>query len=389
MRMRWYNWTLLLALVVLAQSCASDSATGTFSAPTALAVDSTNDRVFFAQHGGELLAFAASDFSELGGDQPLVSEDEGTDIHALIPDTITHAAAFASGTTSRLFLMGGIIDGDDIVLNQITVLDFDGETFSEADFSPIVISDDDSTTDETDNVFSGLVVDQDNGLVFVTDTSAARLYIFDATDGTTASPAIAIAGRPAGLSAASGRVFVCNTSATAAEQVITVVKISDFTTTILDFDLPCDLVAASTTGAGTVLLANVYQDQQVRIFSVAATDDSVGAISANDPDAYDDGALTNGKGISSVVGGLAAGFTSDGVFHAYVGMQDGYVTYVTIDADLTGFDVELLATAASNVADGAIYQEASTGEGIITYLVAEGGEVLSLEVGSTDVDLHN
>lgn len=376
----------VVALGVLS-ACGSGDDAGAFSDPSAIAIDVANDRLFITQARGEILVLSASDFAEIG-DQPAVSGDENVEISDDLPDVASGLAVFSTGDTSRLFILGAIPEGDNgLMLNSIRVLDFDGDAFEFASFSPINLSDNDSTTTETDNSFAAILVDQDNTRFYVTDATAGKLYVMSATDGTQILAPLDIAGDPQGMALTDGRLYVCNSSNVAAEQVITVVKVSDFTTTTIDVDMPCDHIAAMANDSGVVLLINHYLDQEVLIRSVNTTTFAdTTAIASDDSESYDDGVLNTGSGISSVIAALTLARGSDDRIFGYLSEQDGNLQHVIIDADLSEYALETLSTAAVNVSSGVVFTSGAVGE--IAYFIAGAGSVLATEVGSDEVDLH-
>lgn len=380
----------LAAVVFMGMSCSGSDSTGNLSAPSALAIDSTNDRLFIAQAGGELLVFSASDYSEIGDETPLVSEDNQEEINAIMPPVTISMAVYANGTASRLFLVGGIPnDSEEIVFNQITVLDFDGATFTEASFSPITISDGDDATDDSNDAISSLALDQEGATLFVSNSSSGKIHVINMNDGSESRAALDVAGVPMGIALADGRLFVCNASDTADENVITVFNTTDFSSTTIDIDSACDLLAVTASQGAVLLMVNHYLEQLVSFYSVSETFDSVTAIPTSDTDSFEDGGLVAAKGLSSVVGGLSVTVASDGTIHGYVGVQDGYLVDVSFASGLASFDAELLATSGTNLGMQQIYLDTVTGFGNILYVIAEEGSLLLLEVGSTDVDLKN
>ena len=154
----------LLFLLLLITSCSSGTTT-LFSDPTQVGVDSTNDRVFVIQGDRQVFAFTASTLAEIG-DQPVVDETDNETVFDLMPTVTTYFAVYSTSTSSRLFVLGSLTDDSgNVVLNRIRVLDFDGTTFTEASFSPIILSDGDDATTDSDNSFTGMVLDQANSVL--------------------------------------------------------------------------------------------------------------------------------------------------------------------------------------------------------------------------------
>jgi hypothetical protein len=264
----------ILPFILLTQ-CAGDDGTGILIEINHVAVDSTNDRVFVVGYdvdvGPELFAFTASDQEEIG-DQPLVDDETSTDIFDVLPTIATQMAAYTNGTSTRLFMMGAMPNDDgDLVTNRVRVFDFDGSTFTEADFSPISLADDDATTTDESDTFADLLVDQTLGVFYVSDATSGVVHVMDVSDGTAVVSPLDVGGEPQGLALSDGHLYVCNSSTVAEEQVISVINTTDFTTTEIDIDASCDLIAVDTNGTSTILLAKDYTSSSVTLRLVDTT----------------------------------------------------------------------------------------------------------------------
>lgn len=379
--------TLLLAALCGFSACAGTGGFGVYLNPNQIAVDSANDRLFLSQPGGELFALAASTREPLGP-QPFVDEeDNNTDISALLPEVVTNFGAYAEGSTTRLFVMGAFSDGAALVTNRIRVLDFDGTSFTEPAFSPIEISDGDDATDETDDSFADLVVDQANGAVYVTDASDSLLFAFNAGDGSLLSAPLAVAGEPRGLALDNGRLYVCNSSAVEAEQLVTVVNTADFTVTAIDLDIPCDRVAAATNANGTVLIAKNSSRQQALIRAVDTTTYASSSAIAASTSGYSSGELVSGAGISSGVNDAVLSRDASENLQAYLSQDDGNLEFVTIAPDLSSYSSQTLSVAALSLGEGAVLT--SGGFGTSSFFVAESGSLITVEAGSVEADLDD
>lgn len=362
-----------------------------FDEANQLAIDSTNDRLFVTQAGRELFLYVASSQTKIGS-QPIVNKDDNETIFNLMPEITSNFVAHTSGTTSRLFLMGNFVNDSGVtVLNRIRVLDFDGSVFSEAGFSPLDLSDGDGTTEESDNSFADMLLDQTNSDIYITDASAGLLYVISADDGSQVAAPIAIAGQPQSMSLTDGRLYICNSSSTDVEQVVTVVNVTDFSTTTIDLGIPCTQIAAQSNGSGVVLFVKNASLQQVLVHTVDTTTFAASAaISALDTATTDfsDGQLISDTGITSGISGMVLTKDSTGNFYGYLSEIDGNIEYLTIPSSLASFTLETLTSSAATITRGKVYTDTS-GNGEKVYFVSEVGAVVSIEVGNTDVNVDN
>jgi hypothetical protein len=378
----------LLFLLLLITSCSSGTTT-LFSDPTQVGVDSTNDRVFVIQGDRQVFAFTASTLAEIG-DQPVVDETDNETVFDLMPTVTTYFAVYSTSTSSRLFVLGSLTDDSgNVVLNRIRVLDFDGTTFTEASFSPIILSDGDDATTDSDNSFTGMVLDQANSVLYVSDASAAVVHAISAVDGTEVTTPIAIAGVPQGMSLADSHLYVCNDSTEETEQLITAIDVSDFSTTTIDLDIPCSQVAAQSNGTSVILLVRNADTQSLLIQTVDTTTfASASDIASADTATYANGSLSSGAGISSSIEGIVTTSDSSGNFYVYLSEIDGNIQYITIPSSLSSYTLETLSTSAINLGRGAVLEDTS-GNGVSAFVVSEAGALLDIEVGTTNVDVND
>lgn len=374
-------FTLVLFLFLC--HCGSDSESGFFSQLTAIAVDSTNDRLFLSEPEKKLFAFTASTLTEIG-DQPIITSDRNASLQSLLPLVVSKMVAFSTGTTSRLFFMGTFADGSgNLVRNRIRVIDFDGTSFSEATFSPIVLSDGDDTTTETENSFADLLIDQDGGYLFITDASGSLLYVLNATDGSTVMNPITILGAPQGMSLDNERLYVCNSSTTDTEQVITVMNVSDFTTTTIDLDIPCRLISVQSNSSGTILATKHASTQQVLLRQVDTTSFATSAEIPSATSGIANGSLSANAGISSSVESILS-VLKDDIIYTYTAEQDGTVQKTTYTSDLASFSTEALTSTATNPSEGGRLTN-SSGQTSVVFFSANSGDLLSLDANATSV----
>ena len=387
MKKIFYLNSLVFVLFTLCHC--SGGTTNIYANTTQVAVDSTNDRLFVAESSNSLFTLTASTKTALGGDQPIVTSTVNNTIYDLLPSVITHITALAEDTTTRLFISGTFADDSgNLVSNRVRVIDFDGTTFTEADFSPVILSDGDGATDETDDSFSDMIADTTNNTIYITDTSTGLLLAINAADGTEFHTPLAIAGAPQGLAIDNNYLYVCNTSTVTSEQLVTVVKIADFTTTTIDLDIPCRQIAAGTNASGTVLMVKNSSTQQVLIRLVDTATYAASTAVATTTTDFTNGELLAGFGISSGVNDIVLAKDSTGLLQAYLPQQDGNIEFITFTSDLTSFSAQTLAAVAQNIFSGAVLQN-SDGTGATIFFPAESGYLIWVDVGSTSVELKN
>lgn len=380
--------TLSFIFATLFSACVGTNL-GVYTGTNQVAVDTENDRLFVSQPDGVLYTLTASNRQSLpaGSDQPFVSEDLNATASELLPSIVTRMAAFANGTTTLLYAMGAYDDGSgSLVFNRIRVFSFDGASISEASISPVVLDDGDAAADETDNSFADMLIDQDNDLVFVTDATTGQLHVLNAATGAQALAPITIAGRPQGLALDGDRLYVCNSSAVEAEQVITVINLVDFSTTTIDVDAPCNRIAVATSSAsGTAMLVRRSDTPVVLIRKVdTATYATSTAIDTTTTD-FSSGTISSSLGISSTINDMVLVANTDGTLRGYLSEQDGNLEFITITSDATSYALETISTAALNITEGEALTAAGVGSQV--FFVAESGNLVVIEVGSTDVDI--
>ncbi len=374
---------ILILLAFTAITSCSSSQRDDYTALNQIAIDSTNDRIFLSQSPQEMFVLTASTGALLDVAQPLVSADEDATTSALLPFVVSKMAVYVSGITSRLFVMGAFEnDAGVTVLNRIRVLDFDGTTFTEVSFSPIILSDDDDTTDETDDSFADIIIDNASGNIYVSDASVGLLYTVSAVDGTEVQVPIAIAGSPQGLSLDNGRLYVCNASANVDEQLITVINTADFTATNIDLDIPCRTIAVSTGSGGTVMFVKNSDAQQIMIRSVDTTTYAASTAIASASSSYASGILTADAGISSSIYHMVL-VENAGLIYGYLSELDGTIDFLTFASDLSSYSLATVSTLVSNITHGDAFLMSDDATQV--YFVTQTGALLSIDVGVEDV----
>lgn len=377
---------VFIVVSLLTQACGDGSDVGTFIDANQIAIDSTNDRLFITQPRGELFLYTASTLQAVGA-QPIVNAERLIDINALMPVVISKIDSFTNGSTTRLFIKGVFADDSgNLVTNRIRVLDYDGSSFTEAGFSPIILSDGDATTTDSDNSIGDMIVDQGNGYLLVTDASAGLLHVINATNASAVTAPVAIAGNPQGMAVANNRLYVCNSSGTAALQVVTVANLADFTTTTIDLDIPCHLIGAASTTSGTILVAKHSTQQQILIRSVDTSTFAASSAISSATSGVANGTLAAGAGISSSIKDLVTTINNS-IIYAYLTEQDGTIRLLQFAGDLTSFTLTDLTTSAADITQGRVYE--SGGQGQIAYFVSNNGFLISTDVGTSDVDVEN
>lgn len=375
-----------MLFLLLGTACGDGSDVGTFIDTNQIAIDSSNDRLFVTQPRGELFLYTASTLQAIGT-QPVINAERLIDINALMPVVTTKIDSLTSGSTTRLFIKGIFTDNSgNLVTNRIRVIDYDGTSFTEASFSPIILSDGDATTTDSDNSIGDLIVDQSNAYLLVTDTSAGLLYVINASNGTAVTAPLGLTGNPQGMAIANNRLYICNSSSTAAQQVITVANLSSFATSTIDLDIPCHLIAAASNSSGTILVVKHSTQQQVLIKSVDTSTFAASASINSATSGVAHGTLTAGSGISSSIKALITTING-GIIYAYLTEQDGTIRLLQFASDLSSFTLSDLTTSTADLTEGRVYE--SGGQGQIAYFVSNNGFLLSTDVGTSDVDVKN
>lgn len=373
-------------MVIAFSACSSSDGYGTFLSANLVSVDSVNDRVFILQNQGTLFALTASTQQAIGT-QPLVDEED-EDLFDLIPSSVSSMVATNNSSSSSLFLHGTIPDESGaLVSNQIRVLNFDGSAFSEASFSPITLTNGDATADESDNSFSDMVIDSDNNVLYITDSTAGLLYGINVTDGTQTMTPVTIAGTPQGLSYDNGHLYVCNTSSTEAEQVVTVFDVTDFTTpTTIDLDTPCRDLQAISNSNGTVLLVKSSNTQGLFIHAVDTTTFASSTAISSATGTIPSGKLIAGSGITSTIRTISAALDASNQIFAYLGEQDGNIQFISFSVDLSFFTHETLSTSVTSFSDQAALTN-SSGIASLLFMAAESGAMAAITPGTTEIEL--
>lgn len=378
------KFTLLIIFILITTACGGGDSSGLISHPTLVAVDSTNDRLFVIENEGVLTILIASTREKIG-EEPIVNDDTNTALQDILPVTPTNLAVATVGTLSRLFITGSQTNADGVrVLNQILVLDFDGTTLSESSLSPLTVDDGDATTDETDDVLADIQVDATNARLYVSDTSASFLFTYSTNDGVTAAATLAIAGSPHRMSLDGNHLYIANTSSVEAEENITVVNTTDFSTTQIAMGVPTNDVSVVSNDTGTVLLVKQSNEQKIFVQTVdTSTFASSSSITAGDS-SVSTGFIDSSAGITGSMGQIILAKSSDGTLYGYAPQADGNIEILTISSDLSSFIGTTNDTTTSLLEGIDIYVD-TNGIGQIVYMAATGsGNIVYNEVGTPD-----
>lgn len=376
---------LCFAVVFLANACTSGGGAGDFLNTKALAVDSVNDRAFFIEANQQIFVRNAAANSSLG-DQPVIDEDREADddLLELVPELVSHAVAYPSGSDTNLFLLGSNTDAEGVTtLNVISVLQFDGDEFSEGVFSPVALDDGDAATDESDDSFSAMVADVANEQIFVADFTTAQIFVLDATTGENKFAPIAVQAEPIALSLDGDSLYVCHADDTLNEHV-TVINTTDYTEQTFTINAPCQNITVASNANGTVLAVKRDDAAVVDLYVVDTDDFSLTPIPTDEED-FTDGQLVSGFGFTSTISAMLLTQGTDGKIYGYFAEQDGNVQVVTVEADLSEFSHQTISTSALNYLSGAAYVN-DVGEAPRVYFIGEAGFVLSVENTNGDLD---
>lgn len=376
---------VFLFLALFLTACGSNNDSGIFDEPATLAIDSDNNRIFILEKNGVLTILRASDRADIG-DVPFVDNKTLEDIHTLLPTSPTNVEALNIGSnTTRLFISGGQTSGSGTqVQNRILVLDFDGTNLEEASFSPIELDDGDSTTDDTDNVIGGLLVNPDNSRLYATDSSDGALYIFNTSTGEQAASPMAIAGIPNDMTLDEGRLYVANSTTTEANQLITVVNIDDLSSTTIDLDVPVDAISVETVSGGTVMLAKVSGVPRALIVEVDTTTYASATAIPAGTSGLDDGEINSGNGVSATIGDVQMIKDDAGNLYGYAAQSNGVITLINFPSTLANFTLDELETVTDVITDIDVLLFGD-GSGSVIYMTAvSSGDLVFADVGSSD-----
>lgn len=378
--MKLFFRTILVLLVSLNLiQCGAGGNNDRFARLTRVAVDSTADRLFVSGSQGKLYVFLASTLQSLGGSQPLVSSTQNTALSDLLPEVVQNFAAAQNNGPSRLFI-GGILydDNGDGVTNRIRVFDFDGTSFTEASFSPIIVSDGDAGTTDTADVLGSFVTDEDNGQLYVTNASKGLLHVYSVADGSEVVAPVNVGGTPKGLAWNGERLFLCNDSSVVVEQGLWAINVTDFSMTAIDVGGPCQKVSVATSDLGTLAVVSDSSAGTVLLRSVDTTTFASASAVSTSQSGLASGQLSAAAGISSIAQGFVVGVKADGSLFVYISELDGNIQELSITADLSTYTLQTLSTSALNLTDGALLLDTS-GIGSLAYLVSPTGALIKID----------
>lgn len=381
----FFSAALVLLSFMVFSGCTDGDSVGFFRDPSSVAIDSTNNRLFVVQARGEMLVFEASSQEEIG-DQPAIQEEETPELHALMPLITQKMVVFSTGTTSRLFIMGTFQNEEgDFVQNRVRVLDFNGTSFSEPSFSPLIITDADDTTQESQNSFSTMLIDQETGSLYIADATAALIYEFDAATGAQSTAPVSVFDQPQALALDGDKLYVCYSSSEEAEQVVHVFNKNDLSSfSTIDTNAPCRDLSVASNASATVLVFQHYLEQEIQILSVDTTTFAAASLIPAADVAFEDGKLLPNQGISSVILSFVVG-ESDGELFAYLGEQDGNVRFISFNDTVTEFTHEVVATTGTGILSADVLLANDSVEN--AFFVASSGSLLTVDFGTNLVDL--
>lgn len=371
---RFFSFAALLFVV----SCSSSGDTSLTERPLLLAIDAANDRMFIMQNRGRFLALRASDRAGLGN-QPLVSRKRLKDIYEILPTAPTNMAVADIGGVSRIFMTGA---REGAGLNEILVLDFDGEELVVSDVSPLIVEDGSDATDNTSDILGGMLVDAQTGVLYVTNTTTGALFSYHTDDVTEASAPVALSGSPNKMSLSDNHLYIANATA---ENVL-VVDVTDNSVSAIDLGTATNDLAVVTNSNGTVLVARDSTEARVLVRQVGTSDyASSTAILAGDT-SVDDGEINSDNSVEAAVGPVNLALGSDDNLYSYIPLADGNILMVTIESDLSSFTSKTRETSLEIFTDSEVLTD-DAGVGITVFMTASGtGDLLFVDVGSTVFD---
>ncbi|HKX12526.1 MAG TPA: hypothetical protein VJP40_05190, partial [bacterium] len=255
----------LLALTSLAGlACSGNDENDLLLFPAIVAIDSELNRVFVVDNefnGLNLIDPLTDQALNFGdSDEPLL-DGEDEQLLPLFPSNA--AVATQPGGISRLFVVGGGV----APMNQVTVLDFDDvNLIRRAPFSPI------SVAGTGEDFLPGVTVDQDQGLLFVSNSASGMVHVYQVDSGAeVAGSPISVGGIPGrmNLDPVSGLLVVSNAGAT----TVSFIDSTDLTAPVQTLDVGINTrdAAVASNGSGTALFVNGTLQNLARVFRLNVT----------------------------------------------------------------------------------------------------------------------
>ncbi len=398
---RFLSRRLLMLAAVLAFSShcggGSESSSGTVRAPDLVAVDSANSRVVVLDEGrAALSAIDATGHSLISGG-PIIGAHDNTSLYPSLsaePLDVVATPSPSASTTTRIAVVGSVRDASTgvAISNRVYFFDFDGSAISAPSFSPISADDGDSATDDTADVLTALAVDAAGGQLFVLNKTDSALHVYSLSDGTEAAVSpIALTGTPSrmALDGDLGVLFVGSSDGDEAAQVLTVVDLSDLSSSEIALGIPVRDLSVVSAAAGTVLAAVQSDDAALLFYTVDtltfASVTQIGTItnSTETTDTNDDSREeTLITGSLSQVELVEA---SDGRIFAYASQSDGNLLVAALSADLATLSSFALETR--NELQGGVAARLDTGTGFASEIYTastQDGLVVYTPVGDED-----
>lgn len=384
---------LLFLCLGLAACGGGDSFENHLAAPSQIAADSLNRRLLVFDEGLSALSVLDTSTNEVQTEDPLVSEDVNASLAASVTASPLDLVAIPSPTdetVTRVFATGTIVDGaGELLSNRIAVFDIAGTTPAASSFSPIIVSDNDDATDDSDFVLSSLAVDEANDRLFVLNKTLGELFIFSTGDGTEdANSPIALNGTPSRMAIDPDlrRLFIASAADDAAGQIVTTISLDGLSTTEIPVTEPLRDIGVVTNETGTVFAGIVSDESRLVIYRLdtgtfTTATELFSVTHSLETSASDDGSGEETLITASVADLAVMRDTADQVF-VYAAQSDGNILVARLSADLSELTSFALETGNELMQGIAVLEDSDTGDARVVYVASPfDGLIVSAVVG--------
>lgn len=355
---------LLLLVFLLGAGCTGKDENDLLLFPAIVAIDSAQNRAFIVDNEFNGLNVIDTNLDEVitfeGNDDPLL-DGEDEQILPLFPSNA--AVATMPGGVSRLFVVGGGV----APMNQVTVIDFnDVGSLQPTAFSPI------SVTGTVEDFLPGVTVDNDQGLLFVSNSASGMVHVYQVESGVEAvgSP-ISVGGIPGrmNLDPVSGLLVVSNAGAT----TVSFIDVDDLTAPVQTLDVGINTrdAAVASNGGGSALFVNGSQQNLARVFrlNVANLPASVQIfeLAPNAPNAP----IPDPNFVPGALNYMKAAPLSDGRIAGFITLSTGDLVELDLSPDLTTLTPAITLVGALS-GEGLDFQANSAGQATRVYYASPG-----------------
>lgn len=354
----------LVLVSILGLGCSGNDENDLLLFPAIVAIDSELNRVFVVDNefnGLNLVDPLIDQAVSFGdSDQPLL-DGEDEQLLPLFPSNA--AVATLPGGVSRLFVVGGGV----APMNQVTVLDFDDvNLIRRTAFSPI------SVTGTDEDFLPGVTVDQDQGLLFVSNSASGMVHVYQVETGVeVAGSPISVGGIPGrmNIDPVTGLVVVSNAGAT----TVSFIDSGDLTAPVQTLDVGINTrdAAIASNGNGTALFVNGTQQNVARVFRLNLTNLAASVqifeLAPNAPTVP----IPDPNFVPGTLNYAKAAPLSDGRIAGFFTMSTGDLVELDLSADLTTLTPAITIVSAIS-AEGLDVYVNSSGQATKVYYASPG-----------------